>query len=465
MSTMSDHSDQHPSKDAASTPATEVPEDSALAAISDFEALKEGWESLTPEERSERFNALPRLDGEELFLNLSARLQAELLSSRPRTERRSWIRLLAPDDTADLIQELEPDGRYDALSLLDEGTRREVTALLAYAEDDAGGLMNSRYIRLRPEMSVDEAIRYIRAQARTPVETISYAYVLDQEQSLLGVVTFRTLFLAPPDRIVRDLMTTDLVVAPEDLDQEEVSRLFAQNDLLAIPVVDANRHMKGIVTVDDVVSVVQEEATEDIQKLGGTSALDAPYLSLSLSQIIKKRAGWLMILFVGSMLTATAMAHYADEIARAVVLALFIPLIISSGGNAGSQATSLIIRSMALHEIHLRDWRKVLMREIASGLILGLILGVLGFARIMLWPTRAEVYGPHYARLAVTVSFSLIFVVLWGSVSGSMLPFVMRKLKFDPASASAPFVATIVDVTGLIIYFTVASLILYGTVI
>jgi magnesium transporter len=259
-------------------------------------------------------------------------------------------------------------------------------------------------------------------------------------------------------------MTTDLVVAPEDLDQEEVSRLFAQNDLLAIPVVDANRHMKGIVTVDDVVTVVQEEATEDIQKLGGTSALDAPYLSLGLVEMIKKRAGWLTVLFVGEMFTATAMAHYEGEISRAVVLALFIPLIISSGGNAGSQATSLIIRSMALREVRLRDWWKVLMREISSGLALGTILGCVGFARIMLWPTRAEVYGPHYDRVALAVALSLIGVVLWGSVSGSMLPFVLRKLKFDPASASAPFVATIVDVTGLVIYFTVASLILHGTV-
>jgi magnesium transporter len=223
--------------------------------------------------------------------------------------------------------------------------------------------------------------------------------------------------------------------------------------------------MKGIITVDDVVDVVEEEATEDIQKLGGSEALDEPYLQISLGQMIKKRAGWLTVLFVGEMLTATAMGYYEHEISQAVVLALFIPLIISSGGNSGSQATSLIIRSLALREVRLRDWWRVLGREVATGLFLGLILGGVGMARILLWPTREQIYGPHFELVAITVAASLIGVVLWGSVAGSMLPFFLRRLGLDPATASAPFVATIVDVTGLVIYFTIASLILGGTLL
>ncbi len=348
------------------------------------------------------------------------------------------------------------------LAVLDDTTRREVSALLAYAEDDAGGLMNPRFARVRPEMSVDEAISYLRRQAVDRVETIYYAYVLDPEQRLLGVVSFRDLFAARPDQTVADVMVKDIVTVRDDMDQEAVSRVFAQHDLIAVPVVDADRHMKGLVTVDDIVDVVQEEATEDIQRLGGTEALGAPYLQMSLPSMVKKRAGWLAALFLGEMLTATAMASYEDEIAKAVVLALFVPLIISSGGNSGSQATTLVIRAMALGEVRLRDWWRVARRELASGLGLGIILGSIGVARILVWQSVFHTYGAHAVAVAATVGLSLVGVVLWGCVAGSMLPFVLRRLGLDPASASAPFVATLVDVSGLIIYFTVAGVVLGG---
>lgn len=443
------------------TPETELPTEEK----SELDLLLEGWPSLTRDERQEAFQKLVRPDAEELFLNLGAADQYDLIAELSWQEKRSWLRLLAPDDAADLIQEFPAEERFRLLSLLDPITGKEVTALLAYAEDEAGGLMNPRFIRLRPDVTVDVAIRYIRAQAKGAAETINYGYVLDADQKLQGTVSFRELLLAPPDKVVSEIMKTDLVTLPEEMDQEEVSREFARNDLAALPVVDHEGRMKGIVTVDDVVDVVEEEATEDIQKLGGSEALDEPYMLISLPRMIKKRAVWLTVLFLGEMLTATAMGYYEKEIERAVVLALFIPLIISSGGNSGSQATSLIIRALALREVRLRDWGRVLLREILTGLSLGAILGGIGLLRILLWPSRATVYGEHYIQVGVTVSCALVGVVLWGSVTGSMLPFLLRRLGLDPATASAPFVATLVDVTGLIIYFTVASLVLGGRII
>lgn len=430
-----------------------------------LQQLRESWASLPTESRLEAFHALSREDAEEIFLNLTAVDQFEIIHELTPLQKRSWIRLLAPDDAADLIQEFPHEERAQMLALLDLVTMREVVALLAYAEDDAGGLMNPRFIRLRPDVSVEVAIRYIRAQAKAKVETIHYVYVLDHEQKLLGALSFRDLLLAPPDGTVSDIMKTDLVTLPEDMDQEEVGRQFSNHSLSALPVVDAEGRMKGIVTVDDAVEVVEEEATEDMHKLGGSEALDEPYLQISLLDMIRKRAGWLVILFVGEMLTATAMGYFHAEIERAVVLALFIPLIISSGGNSGSQATSLMIRSLALREVRLRDWWRVLRRELMVGVCLGAILGVIGLIRILIWPNRETLYGEHYQRIGATVAASLIGVVLWGSLAGSMLPFMLRRLGFDPATASAPFVATLVDVTGLVIYFSLASLILGGVLL
>jgi len=296
--------------------------------------VHDGWEDLNEQERLATFTALPRDQADDVFLELSSREQLELLRALPAGERRIWMRLLAPDDAADVIQAAGEEERPNLLEQLDDVTKREVRALLAYKEDQAGGLMSPRFARVRPDMTVDEAISYVRRQA-AHVETIYYVYALDDAQRLLGVVSFRNLFSADPGKTVRDVLQTEIVKASPDMDQEAVAKLVAQHHLLAIPVVDASGRMEGIVTVDDIVHVVQEEASEDIQKVGGMEALDEPYLEIGFWRMVKKRAGWLAILFVGEMLTATAMGFFEKEIARAVVLALFVPLSISSGGNSG----------------------------------------------------------------------------------------------------------------------------------
>ena len=427
--------------------------------------LQEAWPVLSLEERLEGLRTFAPPEAEDFLMSLPARDQAELMLAMRPAERRFAMRLLPLDDAADVIQAAPEEERESLLALLDDSARKEVAALLAYAEDEAGGLMNPHYARLRPEMSVDEAITYLRRQARERLETIYYVYVLDPEQHLLGVVTFRELFSAPPSKTVRDIMHTDVVTAREEMDQEALSRLFQEHNFLAIPVLDDERHVKGIVTVDDIVDVVQEEATEDIQKFGGMEALDAPYLGIRFGTMVRKRAGWLSALFIGEMLTATAMGRFEGEIARAVVLALFVPLIISSGGNSGSQASTLVVRALALGELKLRDWWRVVRRELAAGLALGSILATIGFLRILFWQALFHTYGTHYLLIALTVASSLIGVVTWGTLAGSMLPLLLRRIGFDPASASAPFVATLVDVSGIVIYFTMASLFLGGTLL
>jgi magnesium transporter len=318
---------------------------------------------------------------------------------------------------------------------------------------------------LRPDTTVEQAIRYLQRQAKEKLETIYYAYVLDQEQRLRGVVSFRDLFAAPGDKPIADIMHTQVVSVPDTMDQESVARVMASHDLNALPVVSPGGRMEGIVTVDDIVDVVQREATEDIHKLGGMEALSAPYFQTRLALMVRKRAGWLSALFLGEMLTASAMGYFEAEIARAVVLALFVPLIISSGGNSGSQASTLIIRAMALGEVSLKDWFLIVRRELATGLALGIILAAIGFIRITAWQRLFHTYGSYYPQVAATVAVSLVGVVMWGTLAGAMLPFVIRKLGFDPASASAPFVATLVDVSGLIIYFSVAQAMLQGTLL
>lgn len=431
----------------------------------DSASLADAWPILTPEERMEGFNLLGRVDAEEFFLGLGTREQAQVLSGLLPGERRSWMRLLAPDDAADVLQEVSDDLRAELITLLDPPTRLEVSALMAYAEDEAGGLMNPRYLRVRPDMTVDEALLYIRKQAVQGIQIVNYAYALDPDSRLMGVVSSRELFVSPSDKLVREIMHADLISVAEDTEQEVVAKLLAEHDLLSIPVLDAEGRMKGIVTLDDIVDVIQEEATEDIQKIGGTAALDAPYLEVGLFTMVRKRGGWLAVLFLGEMLTATAMAFFQAEIGRALVLVNFIPLIISSGGNSGSQATTLVIRAMALGEVRLRDWWRVMRREVTAGLALGAILGSIGIVRIIIWQAVGDVYGVHYLLVAITIGISLVGVVLFGTLAGSMLPFVFRRLGWDPASASAPFVATLVDVSGLLIYFTVAALVLKGTLL
>ncbi len=427
--------------------------------------LADAWSVLDAEERVAAFRRLRREDQECFFVGLGAPDQAALLAGLARAERRLLVGLLAPDDLADVLAALEPPERDELFALLEPATRREVAALLAYAEDEAGGLMSPWFARVRPEATVDEALAYLRKQARTHVETIYYGYVLDAEQRLLGVVSLRQLISAPAGKHVSEIMHTDVITVADDMDQEAVAQVFSRAALMALPVVDAERRMKGIVTADDIVDVVEEEATEDIHKLGGLSALDAPYLRTPFFRMVRKRGVWLSALFLGEMLTATAMGFYEREIARAVVLALFVPLIISSGGNSGSQATTLVIRAMALGELKLRDWWRVVRRELASGLVLGALLGTIGLVRILVWQELFGTYGTHSHLVAAAVALSLVGVVTWGTLAGSLLPFLLRRLGFDPASASAPFVATLVDVSGLVIYFNVAELVLRGALL
>ena len=452
-------------KSGAMPAAVVPPEDDALSA----DELRDAWPLLDLEERSDGLRVLPREDAEDFFIALTASDQAALLVGFRAGQRRQWMRLLEPDDVADVIQHAGDDHRNLLLDLLDAPTRKEVTALLAYAEDEAGGLMSTRYARLRLNMTADEAISYLRRQARDKIETIYYAYVVAPDQHLLGVVSFRDLFAADPKKIVAEIMETDVVRVSDETDQETVSRIFAEHDLTVMPVVDSSGRMKGIVTVDDIVDVVQEEATEDAQKFGGMEALDMPYLASSRRDMIRKRARWLTILLIGEMLTATALGFFQEALDEVTILALFLPLIISSGGNSGSQASTLVIRAMALGEVRIADWWLVFRREIVIGIVLGLILGVVASIRVIVWGEFGAYHhihgGEHYILIGLTVAASLVGCVLWGTLMGSMLPFVLRKSGADPASASAPLVATLVDVSGIIIYFTIAHLILAGTLL
>jgi magnesium transporter len=422
--------------------------------------LWDRWPYLSHKERLAQFRELHTGEKGDFFLALDAHDQLFLIQGLPKDQRHVWMRLLAPDDAVDVIQEADDEQREELLRLLDEPTRKEVVALLAYKEDEAGGLMNPRFARVRPDATIDVAISYLRKEAQS-VDQLHYAYVLDPEQQLHGVVSLRQLFTADPGKLVREVMTTkDLVSVTSETEQTEVARVVRDSRLLAVPVLDADRRMIGIVTVDDIVDVVEEQASRDIQNLGGMEALDTPYMHSSLYEMVRKRAGWLAILFLGEMFTATAMSVFEDEIAKAVVLALFLPLIISSGGNSGSQATSLIIQAMALGDVRLRDWFRVIRRELISGLALGVILGTIGVVRILVWQKVFGTYGPQASILALTIFCALIGVVAFGTIAGSMLPFILRRCGLNPASASAPFVATLVDVTGLIIYFSMAKFIM-----
>jgi magnesium transporter len=341
----------------------------------------------------------------------------------------------------------------------------EARQLLGYPEESVGRLMTPDFVRVRATVTVGEALAHIRRYGRN-AETLDVIYVIDTGGRLIDDLPLRVFLLADPQAPVEAIMDHTYVALRATDDREEAVRAMERYDRVALPVVDSEGALLGIVTVDDVLDVAEEEATEDFQRLGGLEALDLPYMQTGFLAMVKKRAGWLAALFLGEMLTATAMGRFEDEIARAVVLALFVPLIISSGGNSGSQATSLLIRAMALREVGLRDWWRVFARELPTGLLLGAILGCIGLVRILVWQfTGWTDYGEFYFRVAATVLLSLIGVVAFGTLAGSLLPFALRRLGFDPASASAPFVATLVDVTGLVIYFSVASLVLRGTLL
>lgn len=432
--------------------------------------LRDAWPVLDAEARIEGFRYLTSAEAEEFFLELGALDRAQLILGLPPVETKWWLRALPPDDAADVVQKAPEEERESLLGLLEDANRREIKALLAYSEDEAGGLMNPRYARLRPGWTVDEAISYLRKQTRSQIESIYYAYVLDPHSKLLGVVSFRQLMMARSDARVSDVMITDLVTAPDELEQEALSQLFAQHNFLAVPVVDSEGRMKGIVTADDIVDVVREEATEDIQKIGGTAALEAPYLQVGFLEMFRKRAVWLVILFVSGTLTVSAIERFSGTLDRVKILAFFMPLIISCGGNCGSQASTLVIRAMALGELRMRDWWRVFLREVAAGVALGTMLGTLGMLIIVGWrvlfddPTNVPLHD-HVVLLGVTIACSVLGVATWGTLVGALLPFALRRVGLDPASASAPLVATLSDVTGLMIYFTVASIVLAGSLL
>ncbi|MBC7369627.1 MAG: magnesium transporter [Undibacterium sp.] len=416
----------------------------------------------------EELAALFRVGSQELdatiFTYMPIEAQKKLLKMLTQDQAAALLNALPPDDRTAFLNELPLDVAMQMLAMLSPGERQVAQALLAYPEHSVGRMMTLDFVAVRPEWTVREALDYIREHGHDR-ETLNIVFAVDAGGHLIDDIRVRRFLLSPLDRPVSELLDGNYtMLAPTD-DREKALQLFQKYDRVALPVTDESRKLIGIVTVDDMLDVASEEATEDIQKLGGSEALDEPYTTIALSRMVKKRASWLVVLFLGEMLTATAMSYFEDEIAKAVVLALFVPLVISSGGNAGSQAATLVIRALALGEFRLRDWWRVMKRELAAGTALGLILGLIGFLRIAIWSLFSDTYGPHWPLVASTVGLSLVGIVLWGSLMGSMLPLVLKRLGLDPATSSAPFVATLVDVTGLIIYFSVAYLIMRGTLL
>jgi len=368
---------------------------------------------------------------------------------------------LPPDDRTSLFAELHGDAVQKLIQHLSPTDRKEALSLLGYEEDSVGRLMTPDYIAVKKDWDVERVLTHIRRYGKNS-ETIDVIYVIGKGGVLLDDIRIREILLVTPETKVSELMDGRLISLSASDPQEEAINVFRMNNRTALPVVDSENILLGIVTVDDILWIANEEYTEDIQKIGGTEALDEPYLDINLFRLVKKRVSWLIVLFLGEMLTATAMGHFEHAIAKAVVLALFVPLIISSGGNSGSQASTLIIQAMALGEVTLEDWWRVMRREILSGLMLGVTLGIIGFMRIYVWTLFSDIYGNDWMLVGFIVGFALIGVVLWGSLAGSMLPLILKKLGADPATSSAPFVATLVDVTGLIIYFTIAVIFMPG---
>lgn len=423
---------------------------------------------LLPREQVAAFlAALPSARAADVLEYLDEELRTELLEQLPPGQAAHLVSQMTPDDRTDVLEEMDEDVAEEIVSELPADAREETERLMRFEPDTAGGLMTTEFVSVSDDMQVDRALEAVRALARSGRKEATYAiYATDRDGRLAGVLSLRELLGAPPGARIADVAWTEVVSVSPYADRQEVARITANYDLIAIPVVSESGHVIGVITVDDVIDALQDVQTEDIQKLGGMEALDEPYSSISFWGMIRKRGGWLCLLFLGQLLTASAMQGFQAELLSAVVLSFFVPLIVSSGGNSGSQATSLIIRAMALGEITHRDWWRVAIRELPTGLTLGIILGVLGFLRIVLWQaTGMWDYGPHYQLLGLTVGLSVVGVVTFGSLIGSMLPFVLRRFGLDPASASAPFVATLVDVTGLVIYFVLALLLLRGTLL
>ncbi|MDF2189968.1 magnesium transporter [Paraflavitalea sp. CAU 1676] len=396
-----------------------------------------------------------------VFKILDLSTQKAIIQELPPYKTAELLNELPADDRTAFLEELPSEVVKELIRLLDPEERRVTLALLGYPEGSVGRMMTPDYISVQVDWTVAEVLEHIREVGKDS-ETIDVIYVVTDKGEFVDDIRIREILLASPEKQVGELIDNRFIALHVNDDQEQANQVFKMNNRVALPVIDDKNLLLGIVTIDDILWVANEEFSEDMQKMGGTEALDEPYLEMPIIKLFKKRVIWLVVLFLGEMLTATAMGYFEDEIQKFVVLALFVPLIISSGGNSGSQASTLIIQAMAVGEITLIDWWRVLRREIISGLLLGGMLGVIGFCRVVFWNSIFHTYGDHSMLVAFTVGFSLIGVVLWGTVSGSMLPIILKKLGADPATSSAPFVATLVDVTGLIIYFSTAYIFLGG---
>jgi magnesium transporter len=421
-------------------------------------------ESLSSDEQIFLYSILSPKLSVKTFELLPLTLQKNIFYSLPSDRAAQIFNELAPDDRTAFLEEMTSAVVHELIKLLSPKERAVTLKLLGYPENSVGRLMTPDYIAVSLDLTVSEVLEFIR-NFGPDKETVDVIYVVDNKGVLLDDIKIKEFLFASPTTKVYDVSDHRFVALYPSDDQEKAIVFFKRTNRVALPVIDSKGILLGIVTYDDVLNLLSEEDTEDMQKIGGMAALDEPYMHTPFFHLMKKRVGWLTVLFLGEMLTATALAFFEDEISRAVVLALFLPLIISSGGNSGSQASTLVIRALAIGEITLRDWWKIMKREIFSGLFLGTVLGLIGFLRISLWATFSDIYGPHWILIAITIFFSLIGVVLWGTLSGSMLPLLLRRLGVDPATSSAPFVATLVDVTGVIIYFYIALIVLKGTLL
>ncbi len=419
------------------------------------------FELLTDQDRVLIFRILPRELAADIFALLTIDLQKGILSALGDRQIATLLNEMAADDRTALFEEFPAEAARQLVTLLSKEEREVALTLLGYGESSVGRLMTPDYISIQQEWNIREVLDHIRAHG-CESDSFDTLYVTDTRGKLVDEITIEQVLLSSPDTEVSSLMNFACESLEVHSDQEAAVQLFRRYDRTTLPVVDTNSILLGIVTVDDILDVETEEVTEDIQKLGGTEALEDPYIRTPIATLIRKRATWLVVLFVGEMLTASAMASFESEIQKAVVLALFVPLIISSGGNSGSQASTLIIRALAVGEIKLSDWLRVFRRELITGLVLGSLLGAAGFLRIAVWSQFSPMYGPHWLAISFTVLFSLIGVVTLGSVAGSMLPFALKRLSLDPATSSAPFVATLVDVAGLFLYFWIAVFLLTG---
>src|SRR5216117_1247989 len=448
----------------------------------DFVALREvfrEWEpadvaevivDLPEDEQVIIFRVLPHDLAADVFEYLDFDAQQTLLRAMAHEQVVAILNEMAPDDRTALLEELPSAAARQLIRSLTPEERRVATALLGYPEDSVGRLMTPDFIAVREDWTIQQVLDYIREHGQDS-ETLNVIYVVEDRGKLINDIRMREFLLKPLTSPVRDLMEKTFITLNVTDSQRDALNILRKYNRTVLPVIASTGVLLGIVTVDDMLDVAEQEATEEFQKFGGIEALEEPYMRIPLWRMVRKRAGWLIILFLGEMLTATAMATYQEELAKALVLALFLPLIVSSGGNSGSQASTLMIRAMALGEVTLRDWWRVMSREVQAGLSLGVILGAIGVVRVGAWAMVGEQYfhrqpyGPHWPLVAITVGIALVGVVLWGTLSGSMLPFILRRVGADPATSSAPFVATLVDVTGLIIYFSIALVIMRGAML